>query len=765
MTIETEAGSSFKARPARPVLSLHARLTLLVVVLVASAAIATLLLVMDAARGHRATTERQLAGTARALSLATDGEVGKLEAVLRVLAASPSLQSGDLAAFERQARAVDLGPHAWFVLLDDTGQQLINTYAAPGAALPKGPGVLFPGRWPALKANGRWNSDLAGSRLHRDAIVTVDYLGRVAGRPKYDLAIVTGPPRLQTLLDRQGLPKGWYGSLLDSKGLIIARNVDPAHTVGRSASAKMKQHISQSPRGVFESRSLDGHRTLVAYNRSDVTGWVLSVAMPRGEWLGYANETLLTTLAAALVLLIAGTVIALILATGASRAIGRLETAATALGRGDQPSIPPAGILEIDAVAAALSRSAHDLRAREAELRDLNETLETRVKEATESLIQAQKLEAMGRLTGGVAHDFNNLLTAVIGNLSLLSRRLTDPTLARYAANATEAAEKGAKLTAQLLAFARKQRLTPEPVDVNAVVSGMSELVAGAVGRGVSVELELSPQAGLALADVTQLELIILNLAINARDAMADSGRLTIETGRRTLSVPARAPEDPAPGDYVMIAVADTGEGMTDDVRSQVFEPFFTTKDVGRGSGLGMSQILGVAKQLGGGVGIETALDHGSTVRIYLPVALAPAPIAPPTSAAPVALGLLGLTVLLVDDDAAVRDITAGLLSEAGMVALPAAAGQEALDLLQGGAKPDLALVDFAMPGLNGAETAARIVRTHPHLPILLMSGYMDTGAMGERWSGPVIAKPFTAQSLTNALAQALSAGQQPATA
>jgi CheY-like chemotaxis protein len=207
-----------------------------------------------------------------------------------------------------------------------------------------------------------------------------------------------------------------------------------------------------------------------------------------------------------------------------------------------------------------------------------------------------------------------------------------------------------------------------------------------------------------------------------------------------------------------MISVTDTGEGMTDEVRDKVFEPFFTTKDIGRGSGLGMSQILGVAQQLGGGVGIETTPGQGSTIRIYLPPASA---AALPAAAADLRYGLkpnrlAGRRILLVDDDASVRDIAAGLLADAGMTPIPAASGAEALAKLEAGAQPDLALLDFAMPGLNGAETAIRILALRPGLPVVLMSGYMDVNGLGQRWAGPLITKPFTAETLTEALTRAL---------
>jgi signal transduction histidine kinase len=270
---------------------------------------------------------------------------------------------------------------------------------------------------------------------------------------------------------------------------------------------------------------------------------------------------------------------------------------------------------------AALTRANEELAAQAASLAEANQNLRTQIAErekAEAALRRAQRMEAVGKLTAGVAHDFNNLLTAVLGNLDMLaSRNKSDERMRKMISGAQRAAERGAQLTAQLLAFSRQQRLTPEPVDVNALVRGMEGMLRSTLGAAIAIETRLAAQLPPASADVAQVELMVLNLAINARDAMPRGGTITIATGVERVAAPSR-PEEPPEGEYVVLAVSDTGSGIAADVLDRVFEPFFTTKEVGKGSGLGLSQVLGVAQQLGGGVRIETNPGRGTTVKICL---------------------------------------------------------------------------------------------------------------------------------------------------
>jgi signal transduction histidine kinase/CheY-like chemotaxis protein len=379
------------------------------------------------------------------------------------------------------------------------------------------------------------------------------------------------------------------------------------------------------------------------------------------------------------------------------------------------------------------------------------------------ALLQAQKMEAVGQLTGGIAHDFNNLLQAVLASLDLIRRRADDPVaVGRLAEAGTEAARRGAKLTAQLLAFARKQTLELGPVTAGTLIEGMRDLLVRSLGPGVDLRLVIDPGVGMALADATQLELAVLNLAINARDAMPGSGTLSIGVRAEELASGADLPA----GRYVAVSVTDTGEGMPAEVAARAFEPFFTTKGVGKGTGLGLSQVYGIARQSGGAARIDSVPGRGTTVTILLPeiggavaaraLARRPGRIAAEENTAAGTTGQDAL-VLVVDDDPDVRRALVGWLDALGYRTAEAASGRAGLTALQRLA-PDAMVVDYAMPDLTGAEVVAEARRLQPELPIVLATGY---AAATELASGPLaglprLRKPFQLADLAEVLERAL---------
>jgi signal transduction histidine kinase len=397
----------------------------------------------------------------------------------------------------------------------------------------------------------------------------------------------------------------------------------------------------------------------------------------------------------------------------------------------------------------------------EARLRELADTLEQKVAERTRDLaaandrltaeiaereraesrlIQAQKMEAVGQLTGGIAHDFNNLLTAIIGSLDLLLRRTDEERVARLARNALQAAERGATLTAQLLAFSRRQRLSPTPVHPNDVVTGMADLLGRAIGTHISIDMALADELWRALADPTQLEVMILNLVINARDAMPAGGRIRIET-RNVREVPPALAAELNPGEYVALAVSDTGTGMPPDVLARAFEPFFTTKVQGKGTGLGLSQLYGFARQSGGTVRIESEPGQGTIVTIYLPrtrekVVAASAPL-------PERRSKSRARILIVDDDEGVRNVAAAIVEELGFTVLTAPGASAALRLLAE-QEVELVITDIVMPEMTGLELAREVHGQWPDLPVLFASGYADVATFGAELSeATVLKKPF----------------------
>jgi signal transduction histidine kinase/CheY-like chemotaxis protein len=403
-------------------------------------------------------------------------------------------------------------------------------------------------------------------------------------------------------------------------------------------------------------------------------------------------------------------------------------------------------LLEREQAASRLEALVAD---RTGELQEANRRLRAEIaeREQTEAALrQAQKMEAIGQLTGGVAHDFNNLLAAMLGNLELAIEQVTSERLRRLLSNAERAGRRAAQLTEQLLAFSRKQHLNLGATDLNALVSSMGDLLFRTMGGMVRIETVLEKDLWPALADASQVEVMILNLAINGRDAMPAGGRLTIRTANIGPAT-ARRPAELTLRDYVAVSVSDTGSGMTEEVLAKAFEPFFTTKDVGQGTGLGLSQVYGVARQSGGTVRIDTRLGRGTTVTAYLPRATGAT--ANPLEPAAVPRGHRRGAILIVDDNPDVRELTVAFLESLGYTATAAESGRAAVEILERGASIDLMLIDYAMPDLTGAETVRLVRAKRPDLRILMMTGYAETAALeGEAGREGVLKKPFTRAEL-----------------
>ena len=409
--------------------------------------------------------------------------------------------------------------------------------------------------------------------------------------------------------------------------------------------------------------------------------------------------------------------------------------------------------------AAAIIALLVQLARRSASIERVNAELREQMAErerAEAALRQAQRVEAVGQLTGGVAHDFNNLLTVLVGNIDLIQTSGSqDQRTGDRLAAMRAAAEKGATLTGHLLAFARRQPLLPRAVDLNGVVTGMRDLFESALGRRVQLETRLADDLWAALVDPTQIELVILNLVINARDAMPEGGLVTIETANRRRGPPARH-EEPAEGEYVVVSVRDAGVGMTPEVQAKAFEPFFTTKAPGAGSGLGLSQVFGTARQSGGDVQIDSAPGKGTTVSVFLPRAEVAKQPQPSTQPAAMAMRSGSATVLVVDDDEAVRKTTVDVLGGLGYTVLEAADGASALALLARGGRVDALLTDVVMPGMSGPELARRVRASWPNLPVIFISGYADPEGVAGEELGRLVRKPFRAADLQRQIETAI---------
>ena len=432
-----------------------------------------------------------------------------------------------------------------------------------------------------------------------------------------------------------------------------------------------------------------------------------------------------------------------------------------------QPSERDLRLLDILARQAAdlLERTIADeaLRDAEAQLRALNETLEQRVAERTAMLMQAeeklrqsQKMEAVGQLTGGLAHDFNNLLAGISGALELMNRRISQGRLSdvdKYMVAAQGSAKRAAVLTQRLLAFSRRQTLEPRATNVNTLMYGMAELIQRTAGPGIQIETLGAVDAWTAFVDVSQLENALLNLCINARDAMPEGGRIQLQTSNHWLDANTARAHDLTEGPYLRLSVSDTGTGMAPDVMAHVFKPFFTTKPIGQGTGLGLSMIYGFAQQSGGQVHIQSAVGEGTCVSLYLPRHHGAAPgdeLTPGQTTIEVAQH--GETVLLVDDESTVRMLLADVLGELGYTVIEAADSAAGLKLLRSDVHIDLLVTDVGLPGgMNGRQMAEAGMELRPGLKTLFITGYAENAVMGYGQLGAgmgVLTKPFAVEVL-----------------
>jgi signal transduction histidine kinase len=402
---------------------------------------------------------------------------------------------------------------------------------------------------------------------------------------------------------------------------------------------------------------------------------------------------------------------------------------------------------------------------RTADLRRFNEELEQRIEERTHEretalaqLFEAQKMDTIGQLTGGVAHDFNNLLMAVLGSLTLLEKRLPDdPQCRRLLQNAVQGAQRGAALTQRLLAFSRRQELKPEPVDLTALVGGMEELLRRALGLAIDLKYTFSDGLPPVLVDANQLELALLNLALNARDAMPNGGKLTITAVGESKDEPAPDSRLP-PGDYLRISISDTGIGMDEETLAKATDPFFTTKGPGKGTGLGLSMVHGLAAQSGGFLRTDSAPNVGTTVQLWLPrskIGL-PAALRNVERLKPPPLAPKQCRVLVVDDDQLVLTGTAALIEDLGHTAIEAHSGAEALSALAADTRVDIVITDHAMPNMTGLQLVQIIQERYPGLPIILATGFAELPIDPAKLRILKLSKPCTQHDIAVAIQAAL---------
>jgi signal transduction histidine kinase/CheY-like chemotaxis protein len=733
--------------------SIRSRLLLLVLSIILPGMLGVAWLVASTYEAERDAHERTLRDTSRALSMLVDGELSRRAAIAHVLAQSPSLDDPRLLdrerllGFERLARRAMQGMDGW-IELRAPGQVLLSTRGPDGqAAAGTGPAALADtaAMTPLMPLAGAPAEDPA---LHAAWVEPVTRNGVLV----YNLVVTVRPSELQRVVQAQAQHPGWIGTVMDAEGQIVARLPGGAAFLGKRATDDLRRKMAAGQEGAFHSVSLDGVQTAGYFSTSPL-GWTFVSAMPREEYAGRMPQAVQRVVVGALVLLALAMAGAVWVSRRIERPIQALKRLAQDLQAGRPVLAAPTGMVEADGVAAALAEAGHSIATSRADLeRSVAEAVE-RTRQAEQRGAQTQRVVALGRLTGGVAHEFNNLLGVISNSMHLMHRHPCAPELESPLGAIQRSVDKGSQLTQHLLRFAGRRPVSVQTLSLARYLPEVQTLMRSVLGRRIEIHVQVAPDVGPVRVDTNELDLALVNLALNAHDAMPAGGELRL---RAHNAAPADT-EGLPPGDYVLLTVGDDGMGLEPSLVEHAFEPFFTTKGVGQGSGLGLSQVYGFATQAGGTARLASTPGVGTTVSLLLPVARTEdeSADAGPGAASPPSIA--GATVLLVEDDESLADVTAELLRAHGGRVLRAAHAGEALQLLDSGAPADVVLTDVVMPGLMNGVALARHLRQHrPELPVVLISGFSNTAiAEGEFVQ---LRKPCAPTDLISALHGAITA-------
>jgi len=644
-------------------------------------------------RAERERVTNSTVEQSRVVMTLVDTQLQRHLAALEVISSSVYFENKQWAEFYGRMQRVRAANPLWesVVIIDVPARQVVFDLRRPFGEQPPIDGVHERDLQRVIGASRAIAGEIES---HERPVVWLYVPVREAGQVTYVIAVSLKSRVFQEILTAYATPDTTAG-IVDANGDFVARSVDYRERVGTPATQYVRDAIRNANGGLYSGTTYEGLKNYTAYYVSPFSGWSTHLAVASGS---IDTPTRLSFVAAGIA------------------ALGGLV-----LG----------GFLVVLV------------------LRDIAEG-----RRAEEMLRQSQKMEAIGQLTGGIAHDFNNLLTAVIGNLDMIRTRAAgNDRLQRMADNALEAARKGAKLSSQLLAFSRSQRMNVGPVDLAQLLNGMSGLLTQSVGPSVRVDVRVDEDARFVVSDGNQLELALLNLAVNARDAMPEGGTLTI-TARHAEDPERRLP-------HVELAVTDTGSGMTEEVRARAIEPFYTTKPTGQGTGLGLSQVYAVTRESGGSLTIDSEPGRGTTVRMMLPAGAPPIVRtdveAPPATTVPGAQSREQTRVLVVDDDRLVRRFMTDSLRSLQYHVTEAESGAQALATMER-ERFDLLVVDFAMPGMNGAAAARAAQERQPGIKVLMVSGYADSAAVeAALGTARQLRKPFDLAELGAAVADTLA--------
>ncbi|MDB5797399.1 MAG: putative histidine kinase, hybrid [Paucimonas sp.] len=724
---------------------IRTHLMVLVVATLLPAGLASVMGIVSVYRTAQSANWQSLRETSRALSMLVENEMNASQTALETLALAPTFNDADISRMQEWVQRLSAQRGGYVSVSDASGRLLASSMPADEVADHQALASLGPipdegGQ--AAVSPVYWSPQL------KQLAIALRSLVRRDGKLRFVLVMEIRAAELQRLLERQQLPTAWVGTILDRNGVIVARTRDPDRFVGMTANGPIRQKLDTMAEGEHVGQSLSGEPVNAFFSRAPKSGFTFVVSVPQAQLREPALQAALLMGGALVTILGLGVLAAAMIGRRIARPIESLRLAAEQLGRSEQAQPPHSGILELDAVATEIKNASSSIRGAEAQLQRKVSEAVAEAERTQRALLQSQKLEALGRLTGGIAHDFNNVLQTLTSGLQIAQLSSSDPKVKAMLETCDRAVRRAVDLTRQLMAFGRIQEARMVTLDVGRHIRDTLPLLKGALPVHIEFELGLDDDVWAATLDPLQLELALLNLCINARDAMPAGGRLRLEVHNETLDSP---PDELAPGDYVVIMLADSGQGMPQEVISQALDPFFTTKAVGAGSGLGLPQAYGFARQSGGTLLLESTPGRGTRVTIYLPRSQRALPgvdkDAAPAEAGPRARG----RVLFVEDDALVREVVVASLQASGFDVTVAENGDDALQALGAQGPFDLVFSDIVMPGrINGIALAQAVQRNYPETHVVLATGYTQDRVPVD--DVRVLAKPYDVQDLVHAL-------------
>ncbi len=713
---------------------------------------------------QRATVDQGMRDTARALSLAVDREIGQVREVLETLAASPYLDSQDFKAFyELSSRAAKEHNNSPIVLLDRSGQEITNTLRPFGVPLPSA--VQHAKEPPADDIDHLPQGTPETVQQVIDSgepVVTDLFMGIVSKRPTVSIAVPVirdghviyvlnmgiMPHNLTALLVEGKFPSDWYAVIVDKKGLIISRQPDPERFVGRPLTS-LRDLVGYVDEGWGAGRTREGIDVYRSFVRSKYTGWTVSVGAPQASVDAPVSRSIRILGFGASALAFVAFGIAVILGKRISAPLISLARSAEAIQDGRKVEIEPSSVREVVELHSELIRSVTERQKLEEQLR------------------QAQKIEAIGTLAGGIAHDFNNTLNIIQAYAMLISKQASgDEHIIESTKVISDEVQRGAAVVRQLMTIARKTEVSLGRTDLNQLILTVSNLIRQTFPKTIELELKLDRTLNPVLADSNQITQAILNLCLNARDAMPQGGHLTLATELLGPDVSQMRRAELSPKPHVCIAVTDSGSGMEEAVRSRVFEPFFTTKAIGEGTGLGLAMVYGIAKNHTGTVHIESELGAGTTVQLYLPALfhehdysasdLSSSEIVQRRKSAEHS------TVLLVEDEKAMLQLLGNGLSREGYGVLTATDGAGAIDVYQRYRSDiDIILIDLGLPKVSGLDVIKTIRKLNEDVKIIVTTGYLEPELKSKLTTAGVneyIQKPYIIPHILGRISHHLSA-------